>query len=280
MGKGIGGAVISGLTNLIGTGMNIGATAKQNRKSRRWSEGMYDKQYRDSIAFWNMQNAYNSPEAQMQRFKDAGLNPNLIYGQGNPGNAGAISTPDIQRPEFRTPDFSGVTNLGSNVLAGYMSMELARARHDNLLADNTVKLEEAALKSAQRILTLGKGAREALDLSLERELYQTNADARRENLRQMKVNTQFQLDENERRSASNAVTIAEGVQRILNLRGVRANLIKDAELKQLDINLKRQGIQPGDAMWTRIIAQAVERYGESAGKSAAKAAVTPFWDKS
>lgn len=30
--------------------------------------------------------AYNSPEAQMQRFKDAGLNPNLIYGQGSPGN--------------------------------------------------------------------------------------------------------------------------------------------------------------------------------------------------
>lgn len=30
--------------------------------------------------------AYNSPEAQMKRFKDAGLNPNLIYGQGTPGN--------------------------------------------------------------------------------------------------------------------------------------------------------------------------------------------------
>jgi len=29
---------------------------------------------------------YNSPTAQMQRYKDAGLNPHLIYGQGTPGN--------------------------------------------------------------------------------------------------------------------------------------------------------------------------------------------------
>lgn len=29
--------------------------------------------------------AYNSPKAQMARFEEAGLNPNLIYGQGTPG---------------------------------------------------------------------------------------------------------------------------------------------------------------------------------------------------
>lgn len=36
---------------------------------------------------WMQQQQYNTPAAQMQRFKDAGLNPNLIYGQGNNGNA-------------------------------------------------------------------------------------------------------------------------------------------------------------------------------------------------
>lgn len=35
---------------------------------------------------WERDTAYNSPQAQMQRYKDAGLNPNLIYGQGTPGN--------------------------------------------------------------------------------------------------------------------------------------------------------------------------------------------------
>lgn len=31
-------------------------------------------------------NAYNTPQAQMARYKAAGLNPNLVYGQGTPGN--------------------------------------------------------------------------------------------------------------------------------------------------------------------------------------------------
>lgn len=38
------------------------------------------------------QNEYNSPAAQMQRFKDAGLNPDLIYGQSNEGTQGMVST--------------------------------------------------------------------------------------------------------------------------------------------------------------------------------------------
>lgn len=31
---------------------------------------------------WNAENEYNSPGAQMQRLKNAGLNPNLVYGSG------------------------------------------------------------------------------------------------------------------------------------------------------------------------------------------------------
>lgn len=43
------------------------------------------------------QNAYNTPEAQMQRYRDARLNPHLVYGQGTPGNqSGVIPYPSIQ----------------------------------------------------------------------------------------------------------------------------------------------------------------------------------------
>jgi len=45
----------------------------------------YDK----DLEQWHLQNQYNTPQAQMTRFKQAGLNPNLIYGQGNAGNASA-----------------------------------------------------------------------------------------------------------------------------------------------------------------------------------------------
>lgn len=36
-----------------------------------------------NLDLWNLMNEYNSPAAQMQRYQDAGLNPNLIYSQSN-----------------------------------------------------------------------------------------------------------------------------------------------------------------------------------------------------
>lgn len=54
--------------------------------------------YQNDLALqnWNRENAYNSPEAQMQRYLAAGLNPNLVYGAGaSSGNAGNIGTPSV-----------------------------------------------------------------------------------------------------------------------------------------------------------------------------------------
>lgn len=43
------------------------------------------------------QNEYNSPASQMQRYQEARLNPNLVYGQGTPGNQpSVIPFPSIQ----------------------------------------------------------------------------------------------------------------------------------------------------------------------------------------
>lgn len=52
----------------------IVSTALQNRSARKNTELM---------------NKYNSPANQMKRYSQAGLNPNLIYGQGTPGNQSA-----------------------------------------------------------------------------------------------------------------------------------------------------------------------------------------------
>jgi len=63
------------------------------------------------------QNAYNSPQAQMNRFRKAGLNPNLIYTQGSSGNMSPIPTTDYQ---------SDFANLGSQ----YVGTQLAQTQSD------------------------------------------------------------------------------------------------------------------------------------------------------
>jgi hypothetical protein len=80
------GAVLGGpIGGLVGS---LGSSLLGNRGAKRRQQ-LADQQ---NIKFWNMQNAYNTPKEQMARLKDAGLNPNLIYGSNaNTGVAGSVS---------------------------------------------------------------------------------------------------------------------------------------------------------------------------------------------
>ena len=52
-----------------------------------------------NLELWNLTNQYNSPEAQMKRFQDAGLNPALIYSQQNTASAPASASAASFRPQ-------------------------------------------------------------------------------------------------------------------------------------------------------------------------------------
>lgn len=85
LGKLISGVSKSGPLGLIGS---LGSSLISNRGAKRRQQ-LADQQ---NIKFWEMQNAYNTPKSQMGRLKDAGLNPNLIYGSNaNTGVAGSVS---------------------------------------------------------------------------------------------------------------------------------------------------------------------------------------------
>lgn len=70
---------IIGAVSLISSLVGQSKQKKENRK-------IAETQNLQNEKFIEAQNRYNAPVAQMSRFQDAGLNPNLIYGQGNPGN--------------------------------------------------------------------------------------------------------------------------------------------------------------------------------------------------
>ena len=58
---------------------------KQRADNREDATTTYNRQ----IEMWNMNNAYNDPSAQMERLRQAGLNPNLVYGNGATTTASA-----------------------------------------------------------------------------------------------------------------------------------------------------------------------------------------------
>lgn len=53
------------------------------QKARDWQQQMYDRQLSDNIKLWNMQREYDTPLNQMNRFKEAGINPYFAMSQIN-----------------------------------------------------------------------------------------------------------------------------------------------------------------------------------------------------
>jgi len=89
---------------IMGAVSLVSGLVSQN-KQRKANQRIQREQIAGNEQYLAEQNAYNTPSAQMQRFREAGLNPHLIYGQGNPGNqSSALETPQYeQRYEDVTP---------------------------------------------------------------------------------------------------------------------------------------------------------------------------------
>lgn len=89
-----------------------------------------------NLEMWHRQNEYNSPIQQMARYQEAGLNPNLIYSQGSPGNS--QSMPSSAENKYQ-PDFSFV---GNSLMQG-MQSEQMQHQNEVLKADQNLKIVQA-----------------------------------------------------------------------------------------------------------------------------------------
>lgn len=226
-------------------------------------DSTWNRQNDYNLQMWNQQNAYNSPAAQMARYKEAGLNPALIYGQSNTG--GSVATANLDsgkigsaRPGNYTPDRADYSGLANSVSDGILKMLAFReqaARTDNLKAANEVMQEEKRLKSAQVAQTLMntdysevrmtgetyRNARTQFDNDLETELRNVSVDARRAALYKVKVDSDLALRRDEREAAMNSNNLMEGAERILNMRNQRVGIGLENKLKQLDLEYKGNG---------------------------------------
>lgn len=92
-------ATISQGSNIISTAMTNDANERMQQRQNEWN-----------LEQWQRNNEYNSPAAQMQRLKAAGLNPDLMYGQNASGASGnsaapAQGTQPIPKQPFRVDPY-------------------------------------------------------------------------------------------------------------------------------------------------------------------------------
>ncbi|UIB81466.1 DNA pilot protein [Flyfo microvirus Tbat2_156] len=235
-----------------------------NMQNQR-DDATWNRQNAYNMAMWDKENAYNSPLAQMARFKEAGLNPNLIYGQSNTGGSIATSNPSSNNLSGTRPgNYSAQSPPEFDLLNGIMAAQSMRsqgAQYDNLKAQNQLIQNQAALVDAQRLRTIigstndqEKGRGYVYD-NVSKELKAQNdsdygsmfrkyqVDALASAIRKQNVETDIALNQDERNEASNAQSIRESVQRILKMRTDMSATEKDNVLKDLDATLKKMDIQ-------------------------------------
>lgn len=123
----------------IGAGINaIGQFASNIAKTKRGysrQRRMLERQNAINVENWNKQNAYNSPSAQMARFRAAGLNPNLIYQNGGAmSQAGEIGQPSAQYDDY-PGFFDGVPQAVSQAVSSMTTPDAVQAEIDKKIEE-------------------------------------------------------------------------------------------------------------------------------------------------
>lgn len=255
-------ALIAGGASLIGGAVNALTGANANKKNREFQERMYERQKSDSLAFWDLQNEYNNPQAQMKRLQEAGLNPNLVYGSGGQtgGTASPISTPDRgsyshQPAQF---DFGGAA---SQAFSTYFDTQIKQAQLDNLKAQNTDIVNSALLKSAQTMSTIATGGK----TQFQTEFLKDTAHITRAFMAEQANKMHYDQYQSQAAAAvaddKNQLTIQGLRQNISNMRDTGQSIKMRNALMQIEKDLRSQGFNPNDPIYVRMIARLMASQG-------------------
>lgn len=120
--------------------------AAQAREANQQAKELATYQFGLEQQAVNQQNEYNNPQNQIQRLKDAGLNPALIYGSGSSTASGN----QTQLPRYNAPNIQAAPKI--DYLS--MAMQFLGAYNDFRVKDAQVNNIEANTKKVLDLLPI------------------------------------------------------------------------------------------------------------------------------
>lgn len=153
--------------------------ARQERRSRR---ELAQFEYEKNLEMWNRQNEYNRPDAQMQRLKDAGLNPNLVYGSqsvtGNTvGQAPQYNAPTLRYKGVEPSDLQGI-------ISQYQDVELKIAQQNNIQAQTEITQQRTLNEAIQNDILSTAAQKAGVDLEKSEKLLPHSLDIQKSKAQQ------------------------------------------------------------------------------------------------
>ena len=130
-------AIIPAAASLVGSAINT-LTGKANRDLQRETnqQNFQNMVYQNNWnrEQWNLENEYNSPAAQSQRLREAGINPNMVFGNGSVSEAGSLQSAPVNAAVAPQMPYVGA-DIANGVYTGinaYNQAQLINAQTDEI----------------------------------------------------------------------------------------------------------------------------------------------------
>lgn len=222
--------------NFFNNTAQINATKEINQQNIDFARESYAKQRADALTDVATANKYNSPIQQMQRMKEAGLNPNMMYGGGSGNVAQSVSTRPSSAP---TPQLS-VPQMGNPLgkfMDAFIGITTAVARTNNLLA----AAENNRTRSDLNIADLN-----------------TRDELNRSKIWSLDTGSQGRAIDNGFKQTLGEQQVRLNLQRIINAQAdgrlkdqMLKNLESSNDIMMLDYYLKRHGLDGSDYLYIK-----------------------------
>lgn len=260
--------------SLISNAVNSKTSYNLQRREQEYNQRMAEWQNEVNVANWQMQNDYNTPAAQMQRFQEAGLNPNLIYGNGTASAGNATSAPEAAKvnpapgkmspANFGDMGMSDAVNAFAQIQNLSNQSKLVQSQVDMNRASQDYNLARAAQVRTQTIGDALNNDRGLFSYNMDRELRQDIINKFR--LGNTLLGSQIGLTDMQRQKASsdidlNESSIALNVQRteeisqrlgLLPLEAAMLNArINEAAQRIANMRAEEIGIHNNNKFFTR-----------------------------
>lgn len=186
---GAGATILSGIFSSSASRKAADNNLQAVRETNETNKYLAEKQNQWNLEQWNRENEYNSPEAQMMRYKAAGINPYMAMGNITSGNASSLQSAELANQQPATtdivPDYSFIGQAGTSFATLYNQTKLNEAQVDNVELD-------ADLKRATLAYNTLKAANEAKGLGLDNIAKQLDYDFAQKTFNEREQQTRLQ----------------------------------------------------------------------------------------
>lgn len=242
-------------TNAANVEKTNAANLQISRETNAVNKQMQDAQNAWNLQQWNRENEYNSPASQVQRLKQAGINPAAVFGNGSISEASQLTSapshpavaPQMQAAQaeayYEQPGVGA--NLIANSLNGFAQARLANSQADKVGNDVSIASAQNQREAEKHIHMLEYLSQQAKGKGLENELAAETLAFTQATM-QSKVAAAMndvRLQEQAYKESSLRQANMDVQNKLANIELQYSPLMKGAELQNLRAGLQQIGAQ-------------------------------------